>query len=329
MAIHMKQSYETTPDAEAQLKKAVRELTAGRTVVIPTETVYGLAANAYEEEAVQRVYAIKNRPVFNPLIVHIGRKAQVEELVRDMPVTARALMDAFWPGPLTLLLKKSEAVSDQVTAGKSTVALRMPRHELTLELLRRLPFPLVAPSANRSNHISPTTPTHVRQSLGARAPFILEGGPCSVGIESTIIGFSKGVPVLYRWGSLSREDIESVSGPLRMAGTDSNEVRSPGQLKKHYSPRTPLEICSDLPQRLTQLTGQRVGLLLWMPDPRFSDHAQRVLAPEGQLAEAAKRLFAALYELDQMDLDLLLAQLAPEEGLGRAINDRLRKAAAR
>jgi len=323
----MNHSYQSTAETEAQLNKAVRELTAGRTVAIPTETVYGLAANAYDGEAVQRVYAIKNRPAFNPLIVHIGRKAQADELVRDMPATARALMDAFWPGPLTLLLKKRKTVSDQITAGKASVALRMPRHELTLELLRRLPFPLVAPSANRSNHISPTTPAPVRQSLGAKTPFILDGGSCAVGIESTIIGFRKDVPVLYRWGSLSREDIETVAGPLRISTAGSDEIRSPGQLKKHYAPRTPLEICPDLPPRLSQLTGQRVGLLLWTPDSRLSDHPQRILAPDGQLAEGARRLFAALYELDQMDLDLLLAQPAPEEGLGRAINDRLRKAA--
>ena len=324
----MKQTYQPTAETEAQLKKAVQELTAGKAVSIPTETVYGLAANAFDEEAVRQVFALKNRPAFNPLIVHIGRKEQVDELARDIPVAGRALMDAFWPGPLTLLLKKTALVSDQVTAGKSTVALRMPRHPLTLELLRRLPFPLVAPSANRSNHISPTTPGHVRQSLGARVPFILDGGPCSMGIESTIIGFSEGQPVLYRWGSLSREDIEAVAGPLVLTDSSQDEIRSPGQLKKHYSPRTPLEICSDPRQRLQQLKGQRVGLLLWTALPDLGHWPQRILAPGGQPAEGARRLFAALYELDQMDLDLILAQPVPEEGLGRAINDRLRKAAA-
>jgi len=318
-----------TESEEESLKLAHQELMKGRVVAIPTETVYGLAANAFDEQAVNQIFALKKRPAYNPLIVHIGRKEQVEELAQNIPATAHRLMEAFWPGPLTLLLHKKNSVGDRITAGKSTVAIRMPNHRLTLALLQKLPFPLVAPSANRFNHISPTQPEHVRLSLGANAPFILDGGACTLGIESTIIGFSGDKPVLYRWGALSREDIEIVAGPLTLHELDENDIRSPGQLKKHYAPHTAMEICSNIPRRLKSLENQRVGLLLWTRRPALDHEPQMVLSPRGDLNEAAHHLFAALHRLDQMDLDMILAEPVPDRGVGQAINDRLRKASAR
>lgn len=311
------------------LKRARHELMQSGVVAIPTETVYGLAANALDEQAVDQIFTLKKRPAYNPLIVHIGQLAQLEKLARDIPEKAHQLMEAFWPGPLTLLLKKKDTVSDRITAGKSTVAVRMPNHRLSLELLRQLPFPLVAPSANRFNHISPTQAEHVRLSLGADAPFILDGGPCTLGIESTIIGFRDGEPILYRWGALSREEIEKVVGPVRLHDLQAEDIRSPGQLKKHYSPNTPLELCPNITSRLAELKEKRVGLLLWTSKPELNHEPQIVLSPAGNLNEAAHHLFAALHRLDQMGLDIILAERVPKRGVGQAINDRLEKAAAK
>ncbi len=317
-----------TESETESLQRARQDLMKGQVVAIPTETVYGLAANAWDEQAVNQIFTLKKRPAYNPLIVHIGRKEQVEELAQNIPARAYQLMDAFWPGPLTLLLQKRESVADRITAGKPTVAIRMPHHRLTLALLQQLPFPLVAPSANRFNHISPTQAEHVRLSLGAKAPFILDGGPCTLGIESTIIGFREEKPVLHRWGALSREEIEKVAGPLTLHEMDEHDIRSPGQLKKHYAPHTPMEICPNIPQRLSEGNTQGIGLLLWTSRPDLDHQPQIILSPRGDVNEAAHHLFAALHRLDQMDLDLILAEAVPPTGIGQAINDRLRKAAA-
>jgi L-threonylcarbamoyladenylate synthase len=301
-------------------------LKAGELVAIPTETVYGLAANALDPDAVLRIYEVKNRPHFNPLIVHLSELSEASKYVRDIPTAAIALAEKFWPGPLTLLLEKSERIPDLVTAGSPLVAIRVPAHPLTLSLLKGLPFPLAAPSANPFGYISPTTAKHVEAQLGDKIPYILDGGPATVGIESTIVGFDKGGhALLYRQGGIPSEDMEAITGKIKMVKA-SGKPQTSGMLKSHYAPTTPLFL-GDLADLRTLHSGKKIGLL------RYSEKLegvpadwQVVLSPSGDLHEAAKSLFSGLIRLDSMGLELILAETVPETGLGRAINDRLRRA---
>ncbi|MBL7984887.1 MAG: threonylcarbamoyl-AMP synthase, partial [Flavobacteriales bacterium] len=223
----------------SDLQQAAALLREGKLVAIPTETVYGLAANAYDAEAVLRIFEVKNRPTFDPLIVHVRDSDQVQEVARTIPPEALALMDRFWPGPLTLVLPKQPRVPDIVTSGLDTVGVRMPAHPMALELLRSLDFPLAAPSANPFGYISPTTAQHVGDQLGERIPYILDGGPCAVGVESTIIGWEEGLPVLYRPGGLPLEAIEQVIGSVRPQVKHVLPA-APGMIESHYAPRKPL-----------------------------------------------------------------------------------------
>lgn len=303
-------------------------LRKGEAVPIPTETVYGLAANAFDESAVLKIFRIKERPSFDPLIVHVGTKADVGPLVRELPPGADRLMDEFWPGPLTLVLPKRTAVPDLVTSGLDTVGVRMPAHRMTLELLRDLAFPLAAPSANPFGYVSPTTAQHVADQLGERIPYILDGGACTVGVESTIIGWEKhgttleGAWYLYRPGGVSVEAIERVIGAL---GTKAAQIRpiAPGMLESHYAPRKPVYV-GDINGLMRAHIGLRIGSISFRSP--FPVHKGEVLSPSGDLGQAARRLFAALRSLDASDCDVILAERFPEEGLGRAINDRLRRA---
>lgn len=297
-------------------------------MAIPTETVYGLAGNALDPEAVSRIFAVKNRPRFDPLIVHVAGVERIPPLVAAFPEAARELAGRFMPGPLTLLLPRSERIPDLVTSGSSRVAIRIPRHPLTLALLQALEFPLAAPSANPFGYISPTTARHVLAQLGGKIPCILDGGPCEVGVESTIVGWDEdGHTVVYRKGGIAVEEIEAVAGPLRLMPHSSSRPEAPGRLKSHYAPKASL-LLGDLPELLNTHAGKRLGLI------SFRDHYEEVpaerqitLSPTGDYAEAARRLFAGMRRLDSLDLDLILAELLPEEQLGRAINDRLRRAA--
>lgn len=315
------------------LSFALEALQNGQLVAIPTETVYGLAANALDEDAVLRIFQVKNRPAFDPLIVHVASWEQaLNWIAEEEPENlerAAYLAKACWPGPLTLLLKKSKEIPDLVTSGLPRVALRVPRHPLTLQLLEILDFPLAAPSANPFGYISPTKPEHVQKQLGNRIAGILDGGVCSIGLESTILGFEHGKPVVYRKGGLSIERIESLIGTVEVRAHSSSEPTSPGMLKSHYAPRTPL-VLGVLQELAKRGAGLAVGVLAFrqmLPDVPPS--RQRVLSPEGDLAEAAKNLFAAMHDLDAMNLDIIWAELLPEKGLGRAINDRLRRAATK
>ncbi|MBK7554619.1 MAG: threonylcarbamoyl-AMP synthase [Flavobacteriales bacterium] len=309
------------------LERAQYLLEHGDVVAIPTETVYGLAANAFDIDAVLKVFEVKQRPSFDPLIVHIGRKEQVRDVAKDIPPEARALIDRFWPGPLTLVLPKQQRLPDIVTSGLDTVGVRMPAHPLTLELLRSLDFPLAAPSANPFGYVSPTTAQHVADQLGEQVPYILDGGPCSVGVESTIIGFEP-VPVLYRAGGIPVEEIEALIGPVSTTTPHSlgegPGVRSPGMLLSHYAPRKRV-IVGDVPDLMRTHQGKRIGVISFSQDHGAA--INEVLSPSGDLHEAARGLFAALRRLDSSHVDLILAEVFPEEGLGRAINDRLRRAA--
>ena len=304
-------------------------LEAGELVAIPTETVYGLAGNAYNEEAVLKIFSVKQRPSFDPLIVHASCVEHIKGFVRDFPAEAQQLAQHFWPGPLTLLLKREAIIPDIVTAGLPRVAVRIPSHQLTLRLLQALPFPLAAPSANPFGYISPTTPQHVNDQLGNKITYILAGGTCSIGIESTIVGFEQGVPMIYRLGGISVEAIKQVIGPITVADYATLHPQAPGTLVHHYSPQKHL-IIGDIPELIKQYSHQRIGILAFDQyyegvDPRH----QIILALTARLEEAAQNLFAALRKLDQLPIDLILAAYVRHTGLGRAINDRLRRAAAR
>lgn len=323
------------------LHAAERLLAAGELVAIPTETVYGLAANAFNEAAVLKVFAAKQRPAFDPLIVHVHSLEQVRAVVREIPPEAEALMKAFWPGPLTLVLPKQARIPDLVTSGLDTVGVRMPAHPLALALLRALPFPLAAPSANPFGYVSPTTAQHVADQLGARIPYILDGGACAVGVESTIIGWeseareegrrfgglsgtTRGQWVLYRPGGVPVEAIEEVIGAVRPQVKHVLPV-APGMLESHYAPRKPVFI-GDIATLLREHPG-RAAVISFTRS--FDGWRNEVLSASGDLNEAARNLFAALRTLDAGEADVILAELFPNEGLGRAINDRLKRAAAK
>jgi len=295
-------------------------------VAIPTETVYGLAADAFDEEAVKQIFEMKGRPLFNPLIVHIHQLEQLRQLVTTIPDKAMQLAKEFWPGPLTLILPKSDTVPDILTAGKPTVGVRMPNHPLTLELLKGLPFPLAAPSANPFTKVSPTSAEHVAHYFGDRIPAILDGGPCEVGLESTIVGFDGANPVVYRKGGISIEAIEAVVGKVTLLTENETAPQAPGMLLKHYAPRTPLMISGDIQKSLKMHADKRIGILSFYSNDFSQAEIIKVLSPSRNLEEAAKTLFATLHELDTLNLDLIIAERFPEEGLGRSINDRLFRA---
>lgn len=307
------------------LSTAAHLLREGRIVAIPTETVYGLAANAFDEGAVLQVFEAKQRPSFDPLIVHVGQQADVHRVARELPPGAQALIDAFWPGPLTLVLPKRDAVPDIVTSGLDTVGVRMPAHPLALQLLHALDFPLAAPSANPFGYVSPTTAQHVADQLGERIPYILDGGPCEVGVESTIIGWEVDRWVLYRPGGIALEAIEAVIGSVAQA-VKQVLLAAPGMLDSHYAPRTPVHV-GDIEALLPRFAGKRIGIISFRE--AHAAHRCVVLSERGDLSEAARILFTALRDLDSSDCEVILAERFPEEGLGRAINDRLRRAASR
>lgn len=307
--------------------RAAELLRNGEVVAIPTETVYGLAANAFNESAVLKVFQAKQRPAFDPLIVHLHGLGQLPDLVRALPPGAEALMQQCWPGPLTLVLPKTAAVPDLVTSGLATVAVRMPAHPVARQLLQLLPFPLAAPSANPFGYVSPTTAAHVADQLDGMIPYILDGGPCTVGVESTIVGWELDLEqwMLYRPGGTPVERIEAVIGRVAPAKRQVLPV-APGMLESHYAPGKPVYIGA-IPELLEVHHGKRIGVISFKEV--FAGAQSEVLAPSGDLGEAARHLFAALRRLDHGQVDVILAEIFPAEGLGTAINDRLRRAAAR
>lgn len=291
-------------------------------VAIPTETVYGLAANALDEDAVLQIFEVKNRPRFDPLIVHGADREHLAEYVTGFPEWAQTLADRFWPGPLTLVLPKRDIIPDLVTSGFDTVAVRVPLSPLTHELLSQLDFPLAAPSANPFGFVSPTTAKHVQDQLGGKIPYILDGGECEVGLESTIVAEEHGILRVLRLGGISVEEIESVVGPVQIGGTSASH--SPGSLLQHYATRTPLKLG---PIDLSQYDPNTTGILGYQTRyPEIPPEHQVVLSTSGNLRKASKYLFAAMRHLDSLNLKVILAEEFPETGLGRAINDRLRRA---
>jgi L-threonylcarbamoyladenylate synthase len=305
------------------VQHAANLLASGQLVAIPTETVYGLAAHALQPEAVTKIFEAKNRPFFDPLIVHIGQVDQVLRYATAFPLAAQKLAERFWPGPLTLLLPRQSNIPDIATAGLPTVGLRCPQHPVLRQLLALIDFPLAAPSANPFGYVSPTTAAHVQTQLGSVIPYILDGGSSAVGIESTIVGFDEEITV-YRLGGIAPEELESVVGPVRIRTQTHANPLAPGQLDSHYSPRKKL-IVGHLPELLRQYQHVPVSVLSFQTD--YQGRNQIILSPDGNLAQAAHRLFAALRTLDEDESELVLAEWVPEIGLGRAINDRLRRAA--
>ena len=296
-------------------------------VAIPTETVYGLAGNIYSEKAIKKIFQTKERPLFNPLIVHIASTDKLKEIVSEIPKKAQQLADAFWPGSLTLVLKKNAHIPDSITAGKDTVAVRVPNHELTLRLLQILDFPLAAPSANPFGSISPTTAEHVADYFPNDLEMVLQGGNCTNGIESTIIGFENNNPVLYRLGSISVEEIEAVIGPVQIKNKKESSPDAPGMLSRHYAPKTTTILVNNVEDEILKYQNAKVGLLVFQNTPsNTKEMVIEVLSKKGDLKEATANLYAAMHRLDKQNLDLIIAEQFPNTELGKSINDRLERA---
>jgi L-threonylcarbamoyladenylate synthase len=296
-------------------------------VAIPTETVYGLAGNIYSETAINKIFETKKRPHFNPLIVHIDSMEKLEEIVCEVPEKARILAANFWPGSLTLVLKKKSTVPYSITAGRETVAVRIPNHPLTLALLQSLDFPLAAPSANPFGSISPTTANHVADYFPNTIEMVLDGGPCINGVESTIIGFEGEEPVLYRLGAISQEEIEMAVGSIRIANKNNQAPEAPGMLSKHYAPKTKIILASNLLRSIKKYDKIKIGVICFTKEILPSNiTAIEILSEKGDLKEATANLYAAMHKLDKLNLDLIITSYFPNNHLGTTINDRLLRA---
>jgi L-threonylcarbamoyladenylate synthase len=307
------------------INKAKELLQNGQLVAIPTETVYGLGANALDTGAVLKVYEVKQRPFFDPLIIHVSSEEKALKYASFNDERLETLAKKFWPGPLTLLLPKKNNIPDLVTSGLDRVAVRVPDHELTLELLRSIDLPIAAPSANPFGYVSPTEPAHVNKQLGDKIAYILDGGKCRVGIESTIVGIEDNSVCIYRLGGLAIEEIEKEVGPVDLRLNNSSDPKAPGQLKNHYAPNKPLYI-GNLDQLVAKHKGRKIAVICYGKTSLKEAVTVFNLSPEENSEKAALNLFAYLRQAGEGDFDVILAELLPEEGLGRAINDRLRRA---
>ncbi|MEO5980305.1 MAG: L-threonylcarbamoyladenylate synthase [Chryseolinea sp.] len=298
-------------------------LEGGDLVAIPTETVYGLAGNALDPDSVAKIFETKNRPHFDPLIIHVPDFDHVDKYVSQMPAKAILLAQKFWPGPMTMVMKKRSHVPDLVSAGLETIGIRCPDHDLTRELLRSLAFPLAAPSANPFGYVSPTTAQHVDDQLGQKIKYILDGGPCPIGIESTIVGFEGDNVVIYRMGGVTVEAIESIVGRVGIHTHSTSNPKAPGQLHSHYAPGKKI-LLGNISELVAAHRSEKIGIISFQK--RYTKDFNIVLSKAGSLQEAAKSLFSALREVDKMPVDLVITELVPDHGLGRAINDRLKRA---
>lgn len=309
---------------------AAELLQKGEVIAIPTETVYGLAANAFNKNAVAKIFEIKNRPAFNPIIVHIKNIDYIYNIANNIDARLIELMKKFSPGPLTILVEKKNNIPDIVTAGSNQVAIRIPNHPFTLKLLSILDFPLAAPSANPFQYISPVSAQQVAEQLRNKIPYILDGGKCAVGIESTIIGIENEYVVVYRLGGIPIEEIEKYVGKVKLKThlKNTEDVYTPGQLQKHYSPNKKL-IIGNIEELLQKFLDKKIAIITFGKKRNYilSNIAEYNLSENADITEAAANLFEILYKTDQSDADIILAELLPDEGLGKAINDRLLRAA--
>lgn len=325
------------PETDAVLE-AGRILNRGGLVAFPTETVYGLGANALDGRAVARIFAAKGRPADNPLIVHVAGREEVKHLAQSIPPAAEILMEVFWPGPLTLVLPAGPAVPPETTAGLQTLAVRMPAHPVALALIRAAGTPLAAPSANLSGRPSPTTAEHVLQDLGGRIEAVLDGGPAGVGVESTVLDLTAPVPLILRPGGVTPEELREVLGEVEVEAAIGDRPRSPGMKYVHYAPRAPLYLVEGEPgavaARLRELAleqkalGKRVGILSCSGPGDYAGLGEVVEAGRRENPETvAAGLYAALRRFNELDVDLILAEGLEDSGMGLAVMNRLRKAA--
>ncbi len=313
------------PAAPSTIDRAAALLREGAVVALPTETVYGLAANALDARAVARIFEIKARPSFDPLIVHVADEAMLRRVAANVPPIARTLIDRFWPGPLTLVLRKTDAVPSLVTSGLESVAVRMPAHPVARAIIERAGIPLAAPSANPFGYLSPTRAEHVARMLGDRVDLIVDGGPTEHGVESTIV-MVEPEPTLLRHGAIPVDAIEAAIGPLARELSDRAKPLAPGRLPQHYAPRTPIRLVE--PEAVAP-PERADAVLLAFREAAAGYRDARVLSPSGDLREAAARLFLYLHELDACGAARIDAQPVPLEGIGIAIMDRLRRASHR
>ncbi len=307
---------------EENIKKAADIIKNGGLVAFPTETVYGLGADALNPVAAAGIFEAKKRPFFDPLIVHIADLSDVERVSRNLDPKVLKLMEKFWPGPLTIVLEKKDIVPDIVTSGIPTVAVRMPVHPAALALIRAAGTPIAAPSANRFGCLSPTTAEHVSSQLGDSIDMILDGGPCSIGIESTIVKIMNNRIYLLRPGGTAPEDIEDFTGETILIGHSVNKPEAPGQLPYHYSPEKQV-ILTD---KITHIEDRSGYLFFRKPDFTYPEDRSEILSEKGNLREAAANLFSHLHRLDMLDIDKIYVERVEGSGLGVAIMDRLKKA---
>lgn len=308
------------------LEEARFWLEKGELVGIPTETVYGLAANGLNPIAVSKIYTVKQRPQFNPLILHVSNVNKIAPLVSEWPSKSHLLYTHFSPGPITCLLPKSDDVPDIITAGSDRVAIRIPAHPLTNALLETIEFPLAAPSANPSGYVSPVSADHVFEGLAGKIPYILDGGICQVGLESTIIGFENDRVIVHRLGSITADQLKTICGQEIQFELSHSSPKAPGQLKSHYATKTPL-VVGDIRSLCQEYEGNRLGVLSFQEDYSKMATINLVLSPMGSLSEAAAGLFSAMRRLDAAGLDIIITEKFPDTGVGMAMNDRISRAA--
>ncbi|MGM0580801.1 MAG: L-threonylcarbamoyladenylate synthase [Bacteroidota bacterium] len=314
-------------EINSDINKAKAILDTDQLIGLPTETVYGLAGNGLKAEVVSKIFEVKNRPHFDPLILHSHSLEAISEYVKEIPETAKTLANAFWPGPMTILLERNHKIPDLTCSGLDRVAFRIPKHPKALSLLKILDYPLAAPSANPFGYISPTSSKHVQQQLGDKIPFILEGEISEVGIESTILGFENGETVIYRLGGLDVDAIEKLTGKVKILPHSSSKPDAPGMLKSHYAPSKNI-VLGNIEAIIEQNPKLKLGIL------SFSKHFRQaeislVLSKSGDMHEATKNLFSHLRKLDESNVDLIITEKVPSIGLGKAINDRLLRAAVK
>lgn len=314
-------------EINSDINKAKSFLDDDKLIGLPTETVYGLAGNGLKAEVVSKIFEVKNRPHFDPLILHSYSIEAIKKYVKDIPEAAHKLMNAFWPGPITILLERNHKVPDLTCSGLDRVAFRIPNHSKALSLLKTLDYPLAAPSANPFGYISPTTSEHVQKQLGEKIPYILEGEISNIGIESTIVGFENGDTIIYRLGGLEVDEIKKVVGEVKILPHSSSKPDAPGMLKSHYAPSKNI-ILGDINTLIQQKSDLKIGTLSFSKVYQDAD-ISLVLTETGDMHEAAQNLFSHLRKLDESDVDLIITEKVPNTGLGKAINDRLQRAAVK
>ncbi len=314
-------------DIGTDINRAMQILNSDELIAIPTETVYGLAGNALNENSILKIFQVKDRPFFDPLIVHTNNLERITDYVKYIPDILMEMANALMPGPFTIILEKTKAIPDLVTSGSDKVAFRIPNHPLSLKLLAELSYPLAAPSANPFGYISPTTAKHVQDQLGHKIEYILDGGECAVGLESTIVEWKENKLHVLRKGGITIESLLEYTEEIEILENSSSNPIAPGMLKSHYAPKIPVMISPPL-AAIGNYNIERIGVLAFQKTRKVIPlENQLILSKSGDLNEAARNLFAYMRILDSMDIDLIITELFPEIGLGRAINDKLRRAA--